>query len=375
MPSIPMPPGIANDVEKKMVQVWDAVFSLHRSDPFLSIRELLSSIVIDVNKRAMSEKAKLRQFRSDSRRRSLTDSGRRSLTDSSKKPLTNSTDEKGDEVDDYPLPTLGRRTTTGLNLSSFASPSSRDVLKRTGSAGANSFSLTPNALSPRKGNQTFPNLDAEPVEEYFYPESKLFEWKKVAFREGADDEMLDPLSDKGAMHKYRKTRNSIMHQKSHLLKESYAVLAERPVMSSMSQYPYAYDESDAAAGIENEADLKKEAFHLQQVALLRNNGAGSTSLLCFHPYEPALVVCGNSDNVSVWNAETFNRSVVFSNGNPKSTRVTSCRWINEASTSLLLTGSGDGTVRIFDVSTFVGCFLLVSDVSHQLISFIWKGSI
>ena len=124
---------------------------------------------------------------------------------------------------------------------------------------------------------------------------------------------------------------------------------------SMSRSPYAYDESDAAAGIEKEADLKKQALHLEQVSLFRNSGARSTSLLRFHPYEPALVVCGSSD-ISVWNAETSERMVQFSNSNPKNTRMTSALWINEASSSLLLTGSSDSTVRIFDVRLhFVIC--------------------
>jgi len=352
MASIHMPPGIGDDTEKRMTRVWSAVFALHRRpDPLPSVRELVHSIVVAVNKRVVSERAKLR-----SQLRSAGSSRRRSMT--------GSIDEKGGGGDDFSLqPTLAqRRTATGLNLSSYGSPTSHfssplKGLKRTESAGANAFSLSSdNNISPRKGNnQTWSQIDAitpPPVEDYFYPESKLFSWKKIAFDErGADNDMMDPLSDKGAMNKYRKTRNNIMQQKSHLLKESFAVLAERPPMSRMSRSPYAYDESDAAAGIvEKEADLKKQALHLQQVALFRNGSGArnSTSLLRFHPYEPALVVCGGSENVSVWNAQTSERMVAFSNGNPKNTRMTSALWINEASTSLLLTGSSDGTVRIFD---------------------------
>jgi len=148
-----------------------------------------------------------------------------------------------------------------------------------------------------------------------------------------------------------------MQQKSHLLKESFAVLAERPMR--MSRSPYEYDESDAAAGMEKEADLKKESLQLQQVSLLRNTGARSTSLLRFHPYEPALVVCsGSSDNVSIWNAQTGERMSSFSDRNSKSSRATAALWVNEASTSLLLTGNSDGVVRIFDVR-FHFCLPLV----------------
>ena len=126
------------------------------------------------------------------------------------------------------------------------------------------------------------------------------------------------------------------------------MLAERP---TIRRSPYDYDESDAAAGIrEREMDLRKEALQMEQVSLLQNSGARSTSLLRFHPYEPALVVCGSGDNISVWNAETSERMSTFSNMNPKNTRMTSALWVNEASTSLLMTGSNDGTVKIFDVS-------------------------
>mmetsp|Transcript_2936 Transcript_2936/g.6349 ORF Transcript_2936/g.6349 Transcript_2936/m.6349 type:complete len:1802 (-) Transcript_2936:30-5435(-) len=335
MLSIAMPEGVGPDVEKQMSQVWTAVFKLHRSDPFPSIRELVNSIVIDVNKRATSEKTKLRQLRAGNRRR-------------------------GSVGNDFPSPTLaGRRNATGLNLSSYSSHdriSPDKGMQRAGSAGANAFTIgtPPSALAsstsiPRRGyNQTFPQIiEAPAAEEYFYPESKFFSWQKVAFGErGAENKTLDPLSDKGAINRYRKTRNSLVRRKAGLLKENFAVLAERPAMR-MSRSPYDYDESDAAAGIEKEADLKKQALHLEQVALFRNSGARSTSLLRFHPYEPALVVCGSSD-VSVWNAETSERMVSFSNSNPKNTRMTSALWINEASTSLLLTGSSDGTVRIFD---------------------------
>ena len=155
------------------------------------------------------------------------------------------------------------------------------------------------------------------------------------------------MSADGAMNRYRKTRNNLVREKSQLLKETFAVLAERP---RIYQSPYAYDESDAAAGIEKDAELKKEALQLEQMSLLQNTGERSTSFLRFHPFEPALVVCGSSDNVSVWNAESSERMISFSNGNPKNSRITSALWINEESTSLLLTGTNGGTVRIYDVS-------------------------
>jgi len=345
-------PEVGTYVEKKMTAIWAAV---HRSDPFSTIRELLNSIVIAVNKRAVSEKTKLRHLRVSQRRRTM----------------QGSIDEMGDDdnANDYPpSPLGGHKFTSGVCLPSY---SPVRELKRTGSTGTSVGTPQAANASPTNFNwmdPTFPprsmnrrNLETipAPVEEHFCPESKFFCWQKVAFGNTVDNAPLDPLSDVGAMSRYRKTRNNLVKQKSHSLKETFAVLAERPVR--MNRSPYAYDESDAAAGLEKEADLKKEALQLEQVSLLRNSGGRSTSLLLFHPYEPALVVCGGSGNISVWDTETSERMVSFSNSsNLKSTRMSSALWINESSTSLLLTGTNDGTVRIHD-----GLFEPNDDISRE----------
>ena len=320
---IEMPEGISSNMEKQMTKVWTAVLKLHKSDPFPSIKELANSIVVAINTRVVVEQRKLRRSTLNRRRR---------------RSLAGSIDETGAEVDFAPPPTLADRgrSITGGNLSTYS---------------AETFSVgTPPGVpgSPRKGS--FQALDPSThVDEYFYPESLFYSWKKVEFGEkDAYNQTFDPLSDKGAMKRYRETRNSLTRQKSQLLKDTFAVLAERP---TIRRSPYDYDESDAAAGIrEREMDLRKEALQMEQVSLLQNSGARSTSLLRFHPYEPALVVCGSGDNISVWNAETSERMSAFSNMNPKNTRMTSALWVNEASTSLLMTGSNDGTVKIFDVS-------------------------
>jgi len=269
--------------------------------------------------------------------------------------MRGSIDEMGgdDNTNDYPQSSLGgHKYTSGDNLPTYSSPVRG--LKRIGSTPTSVGTPQAANASPKRLDWMDPtpltrkmsgrNLETMPtlVEEYFCPESKFFCWQKVAFGDPVENAPLDPLSDKGAMSRYRKTRNNIVQQNSHILKETFAVLAERPVRISP------YDESDAAAGLENEADLKKEALQLKEVSLLRNGR--STSLLLFHPYEPALVVCGGSDNISVWNTETSERMVSFSNNSNRIARgsMSSALWINESSTSLLLTGSNDGTVRIHD---------------------------
>lgn len=330
--TIPMPAGLGYDSEKKMVAIWASILK-STNDPIRIIRELVNLIVVVVNKRAVAEKTRLRQL------------------------------QQADEKRSSPSSPLGRhKFTSGTNLPSYTSPvrgfkRAVSIGTSVGTAQATSASQSQynfNWLDPTK-HTNVRNLDIN--REYFCPESMFFHWQKVAFGSTLDDGPLDPLGDKGAMIRYRKTRNNLVKQKSHQLKETFAVLAKRLV--PLNRSPYAYDESDAAAGLEKEIDLKKEALQLEQVSLLRVKR--STSLLLFHPYEPALVVCGGSDNVSVWNVETQERMISFTgNKNPKSTRISSALWINEASTSLLLTGSNDGTVRIHD-----GIFEPNDTISHE----------
>lgn len=322
MPSIEFPEGMSRDAQEKVTEIWAAI---SRSDPFPSVRELLNAIVGFVSKRAVLEYTRVSRQRA--------------------KPISRRSSLGNDNGTDL-LPSL----LVGVNppLSTSLDPG----LKHSSSAGTNMFTIgtsssafVPDNFSPRKGiNNT---IEMRATDDYFCPESKFFVWKKVAFGEDTKNASLDPLSTNGAMNRYRSMRNNLVREESQHLRNAFAVLAERP---RNYHSPYAYDESDAAAGSEKDAELKKESLQLEQVSLLQNSGERSTSLLCFHPFEPALVVCGSSDNISVWNAETSERMVSFSNSNPKNTRMTSALWINEESTSLLLTGTNAGTVRIYDVS-------------------------
>jgi len=70
MPSIPVPFGVTQEVEKKFAHVWSQIFKLNRNDPHHGVRSMANSIVIAINERAMIQKTKLRQLRSGSRRRS-----------------------------------------------------------------------------------------------------------------------------------------------------------------------------------------------------------------------------------------------------------------------------------------------------------------
>jgi regulator-associated protein of mTOR len=79
---------------------------------------------------------------------------------------------------------------------------------------------------------------------------------------------------------------------------------------------------------------------------LLNNLCQPTRLM-FHQFESHLVAVDDKDSVSIWdwdNERIMNR---FSNGNPVGTRITEIKFLNEDDVALLMTGSGDGVVRIY----------------------------
>ena len=93
-------------------------------------------------------------------------------------------------------------------------------------------------------------------------------------------------------------------------------------------------------------------------SILENN-AEMTSLLLFHPFEPAIVVADDLDGISIWNYESGTRTRHFRNsngsalggesshGSPAQT-VTSLDWLNPEGPSLLSVASDDGVVRVWN---------------------------
>ena len=87
--------------------------------------------------------------------------------------------------------------------------------------------------------------------------------------------------------------------------------------------------------------------HMDQMAVL-DNSSDMTSLLAFHPFETALLVCDDCDVISVWNYEEARKVKSFSNSNTSGSRMTSMKIINPGGNSLLMTGCDDGTVRCWN---------------------------
>lgn len=79
---------------------------------------------------------------------------------------------------------------------------------------------------------------------------------------------------------------------------------------------------------------------------LFNNLCQPTRLM-FHQFENHLVAVDDKDSVSVWNWLEERQMNRFSNGNPVGTRITEIKFLNEDDVALLMTGSGDGVVKIY----------------------------
>ncbi|KAI5779073.1 putative TORC1 growth control complex subunit Kog1 [Geopyxis carbonaria] len=79
---------------------------------------------------------------------------------------------------------------------------------------------------------------------------------------------------------------------------------------------------------------------------LLNNLCQPTRLM-FHQFEPHLVAVDDKDCVSIWDWDQEKLLNRFSNGNPVGTRITEIKFLNEDDVALLMTGSGDGVVRIY----------------------------
>lgn len=189
--------------------------------------------------------------------------------------------------------------------------------------------------------------------EYDLPTSKLYEWKKDLSWEdtfNTPNALLDdPLSIEGAALTYRKQRNRIARQARDKLANHFEKLAPEPPRPKRQRYELFEHDEDGEADKRNEAlSERKKELELIQTGMLRAKGSETSTLLRFHPYEDALVACDIYDGISVWNCDKKKeRQLLCRNGNPKGTRMTSAKWINEMSNSLFVVGCNDGSVRVW----------------------------
>ncbi|WWD18372.1 hypothetical protein CI109_102822 [Kwoniella shandongensis] len=69
--------------------------------------------------------------------------------------------------------------------------------------------------------------------------------------------------------------------------------------------------------------------------------------LAFHSYDPVMAVTDDADNICVWDWQTRRKLNKFSNQNMPGSSISSVHFINEMASSLMLTASTEGSIRIF----------------------------
>lgn len=69
--------------------------------------------------------------------------------------------------------------------------------------------------------------------------------------------------------------------------------------------------------------------------------------LLFHQFEPHLISADDKDGITIWDWEAGKSLHTFSDGNPKGSKITELKLINEDDKALLMAGSSEGIVRIY----------------------------
>jgi len=162
--------------------------------------------------------------------------------------------------------------------------------------------------------------------------------------EQEESEDRDPLNLVGAARNYQSRRNVSVKEEGTRLASRFVGLKPRVETTKKSLDMLLEDEEDNE---ERDESLKSD-LRLREKRLLQNTSeVKMTSMLKFHSYENALVVCDNEDHISVWDYEKGNRRASFTNGNPDGSRMTTSLWINESSSSLFFVGCDDGSARIW----------------------------
>ena len=81
------------------------------------------------------------------------------------------------------------------------------------------------------------------------------------------------------------------------------------------------------------------------VATLHHSGPASR--IAFHAYDPHVFVANDTSMLSVYDWTRKTRLMVFNNGNPSGTTITSLSCINQNVGGLLMAGSSDGVVHLY----------------------------
>jgi len=163
----------------------------------------------------------------------------------------------------------------------------------------------------------------------------------------------DFVSKAGAIKSYRIKRNNIAHKYALKLMRKFEELSpsvqdvRRPKLSGNDSFA---NESPPLLKYERRIQNIKRKLTFKQCALIKNEDGATASFLRFHSYEPVLATCDENSRIYLYDYEQRYNHLACKHvcKNNPSTRVTTMRWINEQSSSLLLTGADNGVVNLWD---------------------------
>jgi len=365
--SLPLPEGVNASQAEKIAELWRCLYLLQRKDPYEYISLVLSNIISGVNENLFVLRTKLaeeevKQQQQDEEQPNFL--GHTAPVSDPATPEHIPSSERGappnmpTDFTSMAPPTLPlRRHQTDSQISSTATNSAAN----TDAPSRSELVKSTSTRSVRPGTSMRWSVDFKA--QYNPPVSKFYDWKRAEFgkqltsQEMTASPLLDPLSHEGAVQIYRERRNLALHKESENLSESFACLAPKPQQkwrtlnggTDLDLLNVGLNDaaSKATAAFEDVVARKKQALHLGQTGMLLNKDKKMTSMLKFHAYEPALVVSDGGNTVSLWDIDTAKRVSSFRNGSSKA-RNTSMTWINEMSSSLLMMGTDDGTIRVYD---------------------------
>lgn len=357
LPNFPFPDNVDDDVAEKFRIIWRSLREVQHLDVHPGVASAANSIVSFVHENILLAKmsSTLRDGVDQERhRRPLGNvGGRNSPSTASEHDLSRLLPSGVSLNPLLPSPMSGppkRQTSEGnehlplRRISSEFGVSLGRPLAMAGTAEGNP-QISVGVDEPNKGNFKI---------NYVLPKSEFFDWKRKSFfsNDKSDGyyESMDPLSPSGALKSYMWRRNNAAKSYCEKISSHYACLAPKAPKTTkekLNEVLLLEDDESAANLAEERLAGKKKTLELKQTGLLKNDGMSSTSLLRFHPYEDALVVCDSQSGISVWDTRKGTREFVIRNGNPRGSRFTSACWINEQSDSLLVAGCDDGSVRVW----------------------------
>jgi WD40 repeat protein len=356
---ISMPDGVDKETENSFAKTWKLMRHLHGNDPHPAVSNAATAILRFVNEHILVLETKFHRIQE-----------RRTYSERRLDILEHKTNDNANCIPQKQyLRTnsamdLGERSMLATNRSKSLRLSSLHEVNESEESERSMSPITPTGIkddpfASERNNDMDGHIKIDLMN--ILPSSQFYEWKKKVFEEEEDGDFVstpDPLSSDGAVRLYREQRNFKIDTNCITFSDSVSILQpkrrrRRNILDAFSSFDIHgdlldLDDESNDQQLEAEINAKKEALHLQERSLLSNDQDKGTYMLRFHSYESVLASSDGYNCITIWDTVRSVKANRIMNCNPTGTRMTSMCWVNERNNSLLLTGSEDGSVRIFD---------------------------